>query len=227
MNDPLKPLKEALVVATQKLNEFVSARAEIDKQRAAIDAEIIHWKQLVDCLRTVSEDEDEDPSDVEVSAFVGGRPGKRMIKFTDAVRLVLQQNRNVAVTPPDIRDGLTNLGFQFSKYRQPLTPIHNCLKRLEEQGEVRPEKTNDGQIVGYRSISSIERALAEEPPSYAEATGEYLNEAKRIAKMHQAIVQRDIETIEATRQAAEQVAATMQRDVEAIKQQYTKKPKKG
>jgi len=164
--DDLKPLKEALVVATQKLNEFVSARAEIDKQRATIDAQIIHWKQLVDSLRTVCADEDEDPSDVEISAFVEGKPGKQTVKFTDGVRLVLKQNRNVVVTAPDIREGLTNLGFQFSKYRQPLTPIHNCLKRLEEQGEVKPEKTADGQIIGYKWISPIERALDEENTFY-------------------------------------------------------------
>jgi len=184
------PLKESLVVATQKLSEFVAARAEIDKQRAAIDAQIIQWKQLVDSLRIVCTDEDEeDPSDVEVSAFVEGKPGKQIVKFTDGVRMVLRQNRDVVITAPEMRTGLTNLGFQFFKYRQPLTPIHNCLKRLEEQGEVKAEKTKDGQIVGYKWISPIERALAEDSPSFAEElglTGEWSRNAKRIAEIQAA-----------------------------------------
>jgi len=224
------PLKEALVVATQKLNEFVSARAEIDKERAAIDAHIIHWKQLVDSLRTVCADEDEDPSEVEVSAFVGGKPGKQTVKFTDGVRMVLKENRDVAITAPDIREGLLRLGFQFEKYRQPLTPIHNCLKRLEEQREVKAEKTNDGQIIGYKWISPIERALTEESPSFAAEfglTGEWLLDAKRLAEIQkatEAMVQRDIE---AAQEAARQAAMAQVQMIEEIKQQYTKKPKKG
>jgi hypothetical protein len=165
------PLKEALVVATQKMYEFASARAEIDKQRAAVDAQLIHWKQLVDSLRTVCADEEEDPSDVEVSAFVGGKPGKQTVKFTDGVRMVLKENRDVVITAPDIREGLLRLGFQFDKYRQPLTPIHNCLKRLEVQGEVKPKKLPDGQILGYTWISPIERALDEENGFGATAGG--------------------------------------------------------
>jgi hypothetical protein len=223
MNDPFKPLKEALVVATQKLNEFVSARAEIDKQRTAIDAQIIHWKQLVDSLRTVCADEDEDPSDVEVAAFVAGKPAKQTVKFTDGVRMVLKEKRDVVVTAPDIRAGLLNLGFDFSKYSQPLTPIHNCLKRLEEQGEVKPEKTAVGAIIGYKWISPIERALADESPSYAAEfglAGPYMVDIARITEMHQA-------TVGAAQQAALDAAKQLAAVDEAIKQQYSKKPKKG
>jgi len=229
MSDPLKTLKEALVVATEKLNEFVSSRAEIDKQRAEIDANIIRYKQIVDSLRTVCTDEDEDPSDVEISAFVEGKPGKQKVKFTDGVRMVLRQNRDVAVTAPEIRIGLTNLGFEFHKYRQPLTPIHNCLKRLEEQGEVKPEKSEDGQIKGYRWISSIERALAEESPSYADElgfVGSYLldpQEINRLAEINQAIVETNIK---ANQQIAEQLTAAMRVD-EEMKHRFRMKPKKG
>lgn len=217
------PLKEALVVATQKLNEFVSARSEIEKQRAAIDTNIIHWKQVVDSLRTVCTDEDEeDPSDVEVSAFVEGKPGKQTVKFTDGVRIVLKQNQNTVITAPEIRAGLLNLGFNFSKYRQPLTPIHNCLKRLEEQGEVKPEKNKDGQIIGYIWISSIERALAEDSPSFwdelgSSFAGNHRTDAKRLSEVCQAIAKADKE---ANALSAKQLMAID----EAIKQ-YRKKPK--
>jgi hypothetical protein len=220
VNDLLKPLRESLVVATQKLGEFVSARAEIDKQRVAIDAQIIHWKQLVDSLQTVCANEDEDPSDVEVSAFVEGKPGKQTVKFTDGVRMVFKRNQNATLTAPEIRNGLMNLGFDFSKYSQQLTPIHNCLKRLEEQGEVKAEKTPVGAIIGYKWISSIERALAEEPLSFAEATGEYLISAQHIADLHRS-------TVVATQRAAIEAAQHLADLDEAIKRQYIGKPKKG
>jgi hypothetical protein len=167
MNDQLQ---EALVVATRKLNEFVAARTEIDKRRASIDARIIQWKQLVDSLRTVCADEDEDPSDVEISSLAT-KSGKQTVKFTDGVRMVLKENRGTILAAADIREGLLNLGFDFSKYSQPLTPIHNCLKRLEEQGEVKAERTPEGQLIGYIWISPIERALDAEN-SYYGATGE-------------------------------------------------------
>ena len=203
------PLKESLAVATQKLNELVAARAEIDKRRAAIDAQIIQWKQLADSLRTVCADEEEDPSDIEVSAFVEGKPGKQVVKFTDGVRMVLRQNRDVVITAPDIRGGLTNLGFDFSKYSQQLTPIHNCLKRLEHQGEVKPEKTKDGQIIGYRWISTIERALAEESPSFAEELGPF--RAKQSSEWLKAVALTDVRTL---------------RTASEVVMQSAKKPKK-
>jgi hypothetical protein len=172
VNDPLKPFRESLEVAAQKLTEAVLARAEIEKQRAEIDTQIVFWKNLMDSLQAVFPEDEEDPLPVEVSAFVAG---KQTIKFTDGVRMVLKQNQNATLTAPEIRNGLLNLGFEFSKYRQPLTPIHNCLKRLEEQGEVKAEKNTDGQILGYRWIPPIERALDEDNSYYA-APGTGINQ---------------------------------------------------
>jgi hypothetical protein len=241
MSDPLKPLKEALVVATAKLNEFVAARAEIDKQRAAIDTNIVRYKQIVDSLKTVCPDEEEendDPSDVVISSLMAGTGGRQKVKFTDGVRMVLREYRHTAVTAPEIRDGLTNLGFEFHKYRQPLTPIHNCLKRLEDQGEVKRIETEDGQTLGYRWISPIEQALAEEtPPSFAEELGligTHLLDGKEFAEIHRA-------TVEAAQRAATEQAqmiveiqqAAIQKGKESaqlmvdLAMGLTKKPKKG
>jgi hypothetical protein len=151
------PINNALEAAHQKLNELLNERAKIDK-------EIIDWKRVIDSLLAVSASDTDDPSDVEVSAFVNDKPGKTTIKFTDGVRMVLRQNasRNMSISVPEIREQLTNLGFNFAKYAQPLVPIHNTLKRLEEQGEVRPLKNEMGQTLGYTWISPIERALNED-----------------------------------------------------------------
>ena len=155
------PIYSALEAAHQKLNELLAERSRIDK-------EIVDWKRVIDSLMAVSESDEGDPSDVEVSTLAA-ESSRTTIKFTDGVRMVLRQNadRTVPISVPEIRDQLINLGFNFAKYAQPLVPIHNTLKRLEEQGEVSPLKNEQGQTLGYKWISPIERALYDDTRSAA------------------------------------------------------------
>jgi hypothetical protein len=148
------PISDALAIGHKKLAELLLDRAKIDR-------EIVEWKRVVDSLSAVSLGEEEEPSAVEISAFVEGKPGTKTIKFTDGVRLVLRQNsaRGVPISVADIREKLLNLGFSLEKYAQPLVPLHNTLKRLEHQGEVRAEKNEQGQTLGYEWISPIERII--------------------------------------------------------------------
>jgi hypothetical protein len=162
----IDPINAALETGHKKLTELLRERARIDK-------EIVEWKRVIDSLLAVSEEDSSDPSDVQISSL-GAESGKKTIRFTDGVRMVLSQNasRDVPISVPEIRDQLTNLGFDFAKYAQPLVPIHNTLKRLEEQGEVSPLKNAQGQTLGYTWISPIERALNDDLPiGYGEATG--------------------------------------------------------
>jgi hypothetical protein len=220
------PIQAFLKEAHKKLSEATATRAELDKdyakKRADSDAQILKWKRAIDGVLAVAESEQGDPADVEVSAFVDGKAGRQTIKFTDAVRLCLKQRGDKPASAPDVRDGLINLGFDFGKYAQPLVPIHNCLKRLVEQGEAEAVKNDEGQIIGYKWISPIEQALAEEYPSYAAElgmAGEVLLDSKRFAEMQQAIM-------EADRVAAQQAARQLAAINESIKRQYVKKPKK-
>ena len=151
------PISSALEIAHEKLAQFLIDRFKIDE-------EIIRWTQVRDSLLAVIESEDTDPSDVEVSALVDGKAGKATIKFTEGIRKVLRESasRRVPISVPEIRERLINLGFNFAKYSQPLVPIHNALKRLAERGEVGAIKNEQGQTLGYRWVSPIERALKNE-----------------------------------------------------------------
>ncbi len=60
-----------------------------------------------------------------------------------------------------MRDRLIAKGLNLSKYKQPLVPIHNTLKRLESQQEIVPFLDDNGEIRGYRWVSPIARAVAE------------------------------------------------------------------
>jgi|SRR5580704_416568 hypothetical protein len=163
------PINNALEAAYKKVSDLLAERSRIDK-------ELVGWKRVIDSLMAVSEGEDaSDPSDVQVSAL--GKPsGKTTIKFTDGVRMVLQQNqhREVPISVPEIKAQLINLGFDFSKYAQPLVPVHNCLKRLEEQREVSALKNEQGQTLGYKWVSEVERAFRL-PFGHGEATGGWIS----------------------------------------------------
>jgi len=150
----------ALQVIDKKLDDLLNSRATMDR-------EIVRWKQAKDGLLAVIESEESDPPDVQIS--VVNNSGRQTLKFTEAVRLVLQQQaKDTYISAPDIRVFLLNLGFDLSAKAQPLSPIHNCLRRLAEQGEAAPLKNDDGQIVGYKWISPIERALDDENSFYAQ-----------------------------------------------------------
>jgi hypothetical protein len=218
------PAQAFLKEAHKKLNEVTTARADLDKdygkKRADIDAQILKWKRAIDGVMAVAESEQDDPEDVEVSAFVDGKAGRQTIKFTDAVRLCLSQQGDKPASAPDVRDGLINLGFDFGRYAQPLVPVHNCLRRLVEQREAEAVKNDEGQIIGYKWISPIEQALAKEYPSFMAETGEGIITMQQLAEVHRA-------SFEADRQAAIRAAQQLMVVDEVIAQQSAKKPKKG
>jgi hypothetical protein len=136
--------------------------AELIDQRSRIDKEIFDWKRVVDSLAAVS---NENLDDASAAADFCSDPAlfsHLRAKLTDAIRYVLQA-ANGPLSPPAVRARLmTDLDFDFSKYKQELVPIHNTLKRLERQGEILSVKNEQGLTFGYQWISPIARALAEE-----------------------------------------------------------------
>jgi len=149
------PIQEALAKARTKLTELVSERTRIDK-------EIVDWKRVADSLTVVAEERSgELPTDLDLRVSPQIATAMKL-SFTDAIRNVLQIF-NCPLAAPTIRDRLLEMGFDLSKYKQELVPIHNTLRRLEEQGEVRTVKNEQGQTVGYQWMSPLQRALAEKP----------------------------------------------------------------
>ena len=56
--------------------------------------------------------------------------------LADACRTVLR-NARVPMTPADVRDRLSGVGFDLEAYANPLAAIHTTLKRLAEAEELR------------------------------------------------------------------------------------------
>lgn len=154
--------KIALAKAERKLEKLLAEREKINVQ-------IVDWKRVVDGLKAVCEDvTDSLPPDVEFTMhaqYVGpgqgcdeGNPNlrashSRLLKFTDAIREILRLSFPKVIPVPAIRDQLMEWGYDFSKYKQELVPVHNALKRLEEQGEVKPSRNSRGRMRGYQWVA--------------------------------------------------------------------------
>jgi hypothetical protein len=82
-------------------------------------------------------------------------------KLTDAIRLVFSATNEPILTPTEVRDALLAHGLNLTKYKQPLVPIHNTLKRLVSQEELVEFRDDNGELRGYRWVSPLARAVAE------------------------------------------------------------------
>jgi hypothetical protein len=148
------PLEPALRQARKLLKEAVDART-------ALEQRIVSLKQTIEGLSALCEP---DPNH-EVVDVLGGRvPDGYMTSLTDAIRRVFLETKEPVLTPPEVRDALLAMGVNLARYKQPLVPIHNTLKRLESQQEIVEFRDDDGDLRGYRWVSPVARAVAEIDP---------------------------------------------------------------
>jgi hypothetical protein len=57
--------------------------------------------------------------------------------LTEAIRWVFRQPLLLPLTPTQVRDRMAEMGYDLSKYKHVMPPIHNTLKRMKEAGEIR------------------------------------------------------------------------------------------
>jgi len=138
------------------LKEARKALAEALEERSATERRIVSLKQTIEGLSALCE-----PEPIDDSVQVGKRLAGYCISLTDAIRKIFSESQEYLLTPPQVRDALLAMGVDLAKYKQPLVPIHNTLKRLESQGELVPFKDDNGDFRGYRWVSPLARAVAE------------------------------------------------------------------
>jgi hypothetical protein len=145
----IDPFEAALKEARKALQEAFEQKNEIENR-------IVSLKQTIEGLSALVEP--------EVGELVElRRPGLLTVEtsLTDAIRKVFANSSEYTLTPPDVRDALLAMGLDLEKYKQPLVPIHNTLKRLERQEEIVAFKDDKGVIRGYCWVSPLARAVAE------------------------------------------------------------------
>jgi len=110
-------------------------------QEQKAQEQISHWGPIVEKLATLAGEEL--PADVQerVNALNKVKRTSEMavedLGLTDAIRWVFKQPLILPLTPTQVRDRLAEMGFDLTKYTHMMPPIHNTLKRMKENGEIR------------------------------------------------------------------------------------------
>jgi hypothetical protein len=143
------PFEAALKEARKSLNEAL-------EERRAIESRIVNLKKTIQGLAALCE-----PVLTDDLEQILGSLGNQYTSLTDAIRTVFSQSKEPSLKPPQVRDALVAMGFDLAKYKQPLVPIHNTLKRLESQEEIVAVRDERGDLAGYRWVSPLARAVAE------------------------------------------------------------------
>ena len=113
---------------------------ELVRQETEIKEQITHWGPIVEQLaRLTGETIDHDIASrinelkqVEESAQGAGHE----MGLTEAIRWVFRQPMLLPLTPTQVRDRMAEMGYDLSKYKHVMPPIHNTLKRMKEAGEI-------------------------------------------------------------------------------------------
>jgi hypothetical protein len=114
---------------------------ELLRQETEVKNQISHWVPIVEQLaRLTGETIDADIASKinelrqgEASAQGAGQE----MGLTEAIRWVFRQPLLLPLTPTQVRDRMAEMGYDLSKYKFVMPPIHNTLKRMKEAGEIR------------------------------------------------------------------------------------------
>jgi hypothetical protein len=142
------------------LQEAKESLREAYEQRLAIEERILSLKQTVEGLTALC-----NPAPEEVVQANKGNI-TTTFKLSYLIRQVFADSEEYMLTPTEVRDALVRMGLDLSRYKQPLVPIHNTLKRLEKQGELVAFRDDNNELRGYRWVSPLARAVAEVDSSH-------------------------------------------------------------
>jgi hypothetical protein len=117
---------------------------ELLRQETEIKEQISHWGPIVEQLaRLTGETLDSDIASrinelkqAEAGGAEGPGAGQEM-GLTEAIRWVFRQPLILPLTPTQVRDRMAEMGYDLSKYKHEMPPIHNTLKRMKEAGEIK------------------------------------------------------------------------------------------
>lgn len=105
----------ALLVARQELTQLL-------QQREVISIRIMQLERTIEGLATLA-----GQSQIAQQSF--------RMELTDAIVIALR-NAAQPMSPTEIRDMLVAMGVHFARFSNPMSALHNALRRLQRKGMV-------------------------------------------------------------------------------------------
>jgi hypothetical protein len=114
---------------------------ELLRQEAETKEQISHWGPIVERLAKLTGETLEQAissriNELKQNQASGSGAGQEM-GLTEAIRWVFRQPLMLPLTPTQVRDRMAEMGYDLSKYKHEMPPIHNTLKRMKEAGEIK------------------------------------------------------------------------------------------
>lgn len=103
----------------------------LERRRAGIDRAIARLQSVAACLRA-----DRSAGDDDAPAS---------FSLTNHCRALLRMHAPGGLTPRDVKRLLTETGFDWDRYANPMAAIHTVLKRLTQQGEAKTMIDRNGK----------------------------------------------------------------------------------
>jgi hypothetical protein len=110
----------------------------LEQQRDGLDREILRLRRSVHWLRAA------EPRPSKASNTALRRADLPPQSLTNACRAALRVASPHAITPRAVKQLLTESGFGWDRFLNPMSSVHTVLKRLVEQGEASAVAGGDG-----------------------------------------------------------------------------------
>jgi len=128
--------QKAYAAAEQELTELLAAQEQIEKR-------ILSLRQTLSSLAALCKQEDVDFE----PGILAGALMDRMGITDDILRIVSSSPHGLSAT--EVRDKLKDLGYDLTKYSNPLSTVHVILNRLEDS-----EKLKSRTLLGKKFYSA-------------------------------------------------------------------------
>jgi hypothetical protein len=114
---------------------------ELLRQETEIKQHISHWGPIVEQLAKLTGEMVEPDIASRINELRQAESGEagagQEMGLTEAIRWVFRQPLMLPLTPTQVRDHMAEMGYDLSKYKHVMPPIHNTLKRMKEAGEIK------------------------------------------------------------------------------------------
>jgi len=131
---------------------MVKRHNELAQQRNALDIEVAKLKQLIAATFPLIPEEKQQLFQAQIDAME-----EQSASLLKAVKLVFNKYKEEWITPVQVRDHLTAIGFDLTQYKaNPLASIATTLRRMVPS-DLESRRSADGQVLYRRSATPLER----------------------------------------------------------------------